>query len=276
MKKIIKLFGLISLVCFSFFYTDKVITVVSDQDPLKLKISTVSDSYKISPNQAVIKNDTIIPGNNGRVVNVEKSYKNMRKNNVFNSNMLVYDNIYPEYRLSDNLDKYIINGNINKKEVSIVFIIDSDNNLDRIINILNSKNVTSNLFIDYNYLNNNINKIKRYNNHNIYSYQDNYFHDTLIISNNIIKKITNNNPSYCLTKEKNKNNINVCSYSNMNIIIPSYIGNLNNVKNNLENGNIILFDTSFKTINELSYIIDFISGKGYKIVELNELLDESI
>lgn len=276
MKTILKSFGLITLICFSFFYTDKVMTVVSEQDPLKMQISELSDSYKINPNQAIVTNDTIIPGTNGRVVNIDKSYKKMRKNNVFNNNLLIYDTTYPEYTLTNNLDKYIIRGNINKKEVSIVFIIKNNNNLSKIINILDNKKVTSNLFIDYNYLNNNINNIKEYTNHNIYSYQEQYSHESLIISNNIIERISNNKPIYCLTKEKNKNNLNICAYNNMNTIIPGLSGKLNEIKTNIENGNIILFDTNISVVEELSYIIDFIKGKGYNIVGLDKLLNERI
>ena len=145
MKNTFKIFGLITLMCFSFFYTEKVMTVVSEKDPLKIEINDLKDTYKISPNEAVVTKDTIIPGTNGRVVNVDKSYKKMRKNNIFNNNLLEYDDILPEYILSNNLDKYVIKGNINKKEVSILFIIDSDNNLNKIMNILNNKKVIANL-----------------------------------------------------------------------------------------------------------------------------------
>ena len=128
MSKFLKFCGLITLICFSFFYTEKVMNVVSEQDPLKVKIINEANNYKINPNEAVVTPDTIIPGSNGRVVNIEKSYKKMKKSNVFNNNMLVYDTLYPEYRLSSNLDKYIVRGNINNKEISIVFLILNNNN----------------------------------------------------------------------------------------------------------------------------------------------------
>lgn len=274
MKKIIKFLGLITLICFSFFYTDKVMNVVSEQDPLKVEINSVADSYKINPNEAIIEKDTIIPGNNGKKVNVEKSYKKMRKNNIFNKNLLIYDTLYPTYKLSENLDKYIIKGSINNKSISVILIINNNNNLEKIINIFNTKKIKANLFIEYNYLNNNINEIKNYTNHNIYSYQENYTYDSLIISNNIIKRISNNEPLYCLTKEKNKSNLNVCSYSKLNTIIPNVQGGINEVKSNLDNGSIILLNTN--NINEVSYIIEFIIKKGYKVVGLDKLLDENI
>lgn len=276
MKKLFKIFGIITFLCFSFFYTDRVMNVISDKDPLKQEIINLSNNYKLSSNEAIVSGDTIIPGSNGREVNIDKSYKKMRTGNVFNDKLLVFNVIYPEYKLKDNMDKYIINGNINKKEISIVFIINNDNNIDKIISILDNKKVVSNLFIEYNYLFNNINKIKKYNNHNIYSYSDKYTYDTLIIGNNIITRTMNNKPVYCLSKTKNKDNINVCSYSNMYTIIPSINGGYNDIKSNLSNGNIILLDTSINTVNELNLIINFINSKGYDIVSLDKLLSENV
>ena len=276
MSKFLKFCGLITLICFSFFYTEKVMMVVSERDPLKMKIINTMDLYKIDAYEAIINEDTIIPGINGRVVNVQKSYNKMKKNNVFNDNYLVYDSIFPKDRLEDNLDKYIISGNKINNKISIVFIIYNSNNLDKIINILDNKLVIANLFVDYNYLYKNINDIKKYINHNIYSYQDKYTYDSLVISNNIIKRVANNNPSLCFVDVKDNDNLNVCSYSKMNTIIPSVNGTLFDIKNKLENGSIILVDTGINTVNELSYIIDFIVGKGYEIVGLDELLSENI
>ena len=36
MKDIVKTIGLITLICFSFFYTEQVITVVNEQDPIMM------------------------------------------------------------------------------------------------------------------------------------------------------------------------------------------------------------------------------------------------
>lgn len=274
MKKAFKYFGIITLICFSFFYTDKVMMVVSEIDPLKIQITNIKDSLKLSVNEAIVTSDTIIPGTNGREVNIDKSYKQMKKSDIFNINLIKYDVITPEYTLKDNLDKYIIQGNVNKKSISILFIINSDNNFDKIINILNNKNVVANFFVEYKYLNNNINKIRKISNHNIYSYQDNYTYDTLLISNNIIKRVSNNEPKYCLVKEKNKNNLNVCSYTDMYTVMPNLNGSYNEIKTKLENGSIILFDTTSNITNELSYMIDFIISKGYNILSLEELLTE--
>ena len=42
------------------------------------------DKYKQEPENAIIKNNTIIPGINGKIVNVNKSYRQMKKINIYN------------------------------------------------------------------------------------------------------------------------------------------------------------------------------------------------
>ena len=108
MRKFFELFGLIALICFSFFYTEKVMFVISEKDPLKIEINDLKDKYKIDVIEAIINEDSIIPGVSGKKVNVEKSYKKMRGNNVFNEKMLVYDEVYPNNSLENNKDKYVV------------------------------------------------------------------------------------------------------------------------------------------------------------------------
>ena len=38
MKKIFQFIGLFTLICFSFFYTEKVVTVLNEQDPIMVEI----------------------------------------------------------------------------------------------------------------------------------------------------------------------------------------------------------------------------------------------
>lgn len=275
MKKIFKIVGTFSILCFSFFYTDKVVTVISDNDPLKQEIINVSENYKVLPNEAVVKNDEIIPGSNGRVVNIEKTYKKMRRDNIFNNNYVIYDSIYPKYRLIDNKDKYIVSGNINNNNVSILLLVNNNYYLNDIIKEFNKRNKNVNLFVSYEFLNNNISYLKGIK-HNIYMYSDNYTYDTLLISNNIIKRISSTNPIYCLMLDKNTLGIKVCSYVDMYSVIPSIKGGYSDIKNNLKNGSIILLNNNYSTMKEISNIIDFISSKGYNIVSLDRLLSEDV
>lgn len=275
MKKIFKVIGTFCILCFSFFYTDKVVTVVSNNDPLKQEIINVSDNYKILPIEAKVDGDVIVPGINGRVVNIEKTYKKMRGDNVFNSNLIVYDSIYPKYRLISNMDKYIVSGNFNIHSVSILLLVDDDYYFDKIIDIIDKKEKNINLFVSYEYLNSNISSLKNIN-HNIYLYSENYTYDTLLISNNIIKRISNTNPMYCLGKVKNVENMKVCNYLDMYMVIPTVNGDYGTIKKEISNGSIILLESNYSTLNSISNIIDFILSKGYDIVTLDKLLDERI
>lgn len=120
MKKIIKVFSIIFLVCFSFYYTEKIAYIMQSKDELMLHINKVKENYNIDYVNAVINDDTIIPGINGITVNSQKSYSNMKSLNVFNEYYLEYEQVKPVISLSDNKDKTIIKGNKNKKSVAIL------------------------------------------------------------------------------------------------------------------------------------------------------------
>ena len=68
MKNILKSIGLLALIVFSFFYTDKVMNVVNNQDEIMIKLKSIEDNYKIEAIDATISDDTIVPGINGRVL----------------------------------------------------------------------------------------------------------------------------------------------------------------------------------------------------------------
>ncbi len=72
--KIIKYLGLFLLICFTFFYTEKVVNVINNNDELMIDIKDRAINYEIEAIDAVIDNDTIIPGKYGKMVNIDKSY----------------------------------------------------------------------------------------------------------------------------------------------------------------------------------------------------------
>ncbi len=264
MKEIIKKISLLIFICFSFFYTDKVINYINSSSTLMKKIDSIKEEYKVEEVNAYIEDDTIIPGMKGKEVNINKSYNNMKEYNTFIEDYLVYDNIIPTINLEDHKDKYIIKGNSNKKEVSLILLVDT-NNINKLNNI---KDIT--LFINHNILTiDNINKLKE---NEIYTYGNNgiYNKNILINDNTLINNLSNNRSKYCLTKEKNKEVINACKESEMYTIIPNVTGDYLNIKEKLSNGSIILLNN----INNIDNIIKYIKNKGYKIVYLDTLLQE--
>ena len=253
---------LLLITIFSFIYTDKVINYLNKKDPLMITLEDIKDNYKTEVVNSYIENDTIIPGIIGKEVEVDKSYNNMKEGKIFREENLIFKDIYPNSLLKDNKDKYIVKGNKDNK-VSIIYIINKDN-----INISN-KNIT--LFISHNYLT--IDSINKYKNNEIYTYGNNgiYTKDILVNDNTLINRLSSNSSNYCLTKDKNKEVLEVCQNMNMNTIIPNINGDYLTIKNNLSSGSIILLND----INNLDIIIKYINSKGYNIVPLSTLLKEA-
>ena len=263
MKNIIKTISLLSLVCFSFFYTDKVINMINKKDPLMIKIETIKEKYEVKPVNAVLNEDTIVPGISGRQIDVLKSYEEMKSSGIFREELLVYKSLYPSSLLSSNKDKYIIKGNNDKNKVALLLIL----NVKDIEKITNN-NLT--LFLNHKDINiENINKLKT---NEIYTYGNNgiYTIESLTSDNSIINRISNNTSKYCLSKEKNKSLLEVCSQNNMYTILPNIIGDYEDIKKEITNGSIILLNSP----NNLNIIIKYINSKGYQITPLSNLLKE--
>ena len=270
--KIIKFIGLLCLICFTFIYTEKIIDVSINQDEIMIKLKDIAIDYKIEPINAKIQNDTIIPGQIGKSIDIENSYKSMKKIGYFEESLIIYENVYPKTSIYNNYNKYIISGNKKNKQVSLIYILNNSNTINDILNIIKNKQVPISFFIDTSYLNNNIEIIYNLNNYEIYNYGNNgaYTKDNIIITNNIINNKSNNNSTYCLFLKKNIDSLNTCANHKMLSIIPSITGNYNNIKNNLENGSIIHITNT----KELTNIIDYIKNKGYNIVSLSNIIKE--
>lgn len=112
---------------FSFYYTEKVAIFVSNKNPLKKEINENKKTYKVNYINAIISEDTIIPGLEGLEVDVNRSFTKMKKIGSFNPEHLIYEFILPQISIKNNLDKTIIKGNKAKNMVSI--IMDNNENL---------------------------------------------------------------------------------------------------------------------------------------------------
>lgn len=267
--KIIKIIGLFCLFTISFLYTEKVINISIEQDEIMIKIKELNNT-NIKPINAIINNNTIIPGNIGKYIDNDASYKAMKKIGYYEPSLLIYKNIYPEISIYNNYNKYIIKGNTKNKSISLIYILNI-NTLDNITTIAKKYNIKINIFIDSTFLNNNIPVIDKIKDNEIYNYGNNgiYTKDNLIIANNIINTKSNNKSIYCLFKEENESSINNCANIKM-LSILTKSSNFYNIKNNLDNGSIFLIDNT----QELPKIIEYIISKGYNIVPLSELIIE--
>lgn len=273
-KKFMQVFSILLLAGFSFFYTEKVTQIVRNNDPIMLKIKDAKKTISVAKIDPVINDDEYITGVNGCDIDVDKSYTKMKNVGEYKEELLVLSETVIDKKIKN---KYIISGNKNEKNVSIVLIIKDKLN-NNLVNYLNSKKVNANFFIDGNYLSKNIVNIKELaSNHNIYylgtdgKYSDKY----MIYNNNLININTKNESNYCITDKKDEKLLKLCTDYDMKTIKADYIENniLDTIKNNLTNGEIIVFNSDDE--EEIKISINYILSKGYNIVSLNNLLNES-
>ena len=283
MKKTFEIIGLISLICFSFLNTKKITTVIEENDDILNEIEIVASQYKIKPINAIVSNNNVIPGIFGKEVDIKQSYKKMKKINNFNSNLLVYKEIEPDVSVKEMYDKYIVSGNMQKKEVSLLFLIEKNDNIDEVINILKKYEISSTFYIDGNWFENNNEKIIDLINEGflIGNLGYNYKYNVSGISwmNTIVTKIGNQKNTYCYTEIDNEDLLNICKNNQSYTIKPNIITNINpliEIKKDLKNGSIITLKINKTTIEQLPLIIEYINSKDLKIVNLEELLNEKV
>ena len=279
MKKIFQFIGLISLICFSFFVTEKTALVVSDMDSIMIEIKNNYKKYKRESIDAIIENNTIIPGICSKEVNINKSYKNMKLSGYYSDKLYVYDYSKPKISLSDTIDKYIIKGNSNKRMVSLIFKVENEDDISSILKIIDNYNISVTFFVDNNWFINNNELIQKLINkgHNIGIYMDDYTNPDFEWMDMVIKKINNQRYSFCYNREDNEKNLEICKIKNDYTIRPIEISNktpLVDIKKNLTAGSILSLDINSQVRKELSTIIIYIKSKGYTLDNLeNHLLE---
>lgn len=276
MKKILILiiFTLISM-----YYTNICMEVLKEKDLIMQEIKSNMSKYEESANDANIIGNVIVPGHIGRRVNKNKSYSKMKKYGNYNETLTVMEEVKPELSVSNTFDKYIEKGNSNNKNVSFVFIYDE--NIDKVIKILNSKHIPSTIFLDGIYLENDSLNGLKYNgniNYELLSYNGEYDENLFKTSLSYLESVTKRSPRYCYSEVENPDVLNLCSKLKMHTIKP-YIrideNLLKEVKSSLSNSIIISIKSSSSNISELSSVIDYVISKGYDIVSLDNLISEN-
>lgn len=280
MKKFFQAIGLLTLMVFGFFYTEKTALVVKNLDKLMVTIKEQQDAYQVEPINAIIKDNTIIPGISGKEVNLNKSYKSMKKLGNYNPTLLEYNNIKPSISIKDNYNKYVISGNPNKKEITLIFKVDN-NNIDSILKTLNENEIKANFFVDGIWFEKNndliIDLIKEGHNVGNMSYSLDYNNDGFIWMNTIISKIGNQKYNYCYNEITNEESLNICALAKSYTIRPNLVVKNNpliEIKNSLTSGSIISMEINSRVEKELPLILKYIKSKDLKIVNLQTLIEE--
>ncbi|MDO4963055.1 MAG: polysaccharide deacetylase family protein [bacterium] len=275
MKKIFQVIGFISLTCFSFFMTEQTSLVVNSMDDIMISINDNKDGYKSIAKDAYIDEDTIIPGVCSKTVNVKKSYKNMKLNGYYNDKLYIYDYKKPKISLEDNINKYIIKGNPEKRFVSLIFVVEDNDDINGILNIINNYNAKVSFFVTKDYFKNNTEYVESIINqgHNIGIYTSDYTDSDIDLFEVIIKKIDKQKNIFCYNPDKNKDNLDICFSKGNYTIKPILISDtvpLLSVKENLESGNILSLKINSQLKKELSTMIIYIKSKGLKLTNLED------
>ena len=227
MKKILRYIGITTIISLSFIISEKTTTVVKDIDQIMTELKEQRKTYIKEPENAIIKDNTIIPGLNGKEIDIDLSYKEMKKIGKFNEKNIIFKQIKPEITINNQYDKYIISGNKTKNTISLIFTVYEYDNIENIRNILNINNIKSTFFIEPKWLekNNGLTQqlIKEGHTIGTLSYNNNYQNSENIWMNNIIKILGKQKYTYCYTEEENETNLKSCAIQKSYTIKPNII-----------------------------------------------------
>lgn len=281
MKRFFEILGFLSLICFSFFYTEKTVDVVKEVDNVMIELKAQEKNYYVKPENAKINGDFITPGISGKIVNRMKSYEEMKHYGKFHPNLLKYDKVVPEVSIRGKYQKYIRSGNPKKRQTALLFILKDGNDYKNISNVLEKEKVSGTFFVDGSWLENNKNEIlkmiqKKYTIGN-YSYNQNYQDSSFVWMDTIIKKVGGQKDSYCFANKLDKKSLDICKLQKDYTIYPEMILKDNpytEMSEQVKNGSIIAMNITSKVEKELPMMIRFLKQKGYDVVNLKTLLEE--
>lgn len=244
---------LIFIVILSFMYTDKVV----DYSKINNTILTSIEEYSKENNKYCIEGKInelgIILSFDGKIVDKNKSYSNM-KGNLFNAKQIEYKEDECILNKENNLDKYIISGNEIENNISIVIDVTNKKYYQNMIEIFNKNQVQYNILVNDNY--------------------DGIYTKNILYKGTNIKDFSKKYENiYCVQykedileecKNKKINSIKIINYINDNLY--------QNIKKLLNKGNIYFIKESNKNLIDLDITIKYIKSRGYNIVSIDELL----
>ena len=156
LKNTMKLASLFLLLLLSFVYTDKVFSSARASDPIMKEVISYKKENDITPIEPVIKNDEIYLGYHGLIVNEKESYENMKKEDKFDKNKIIFDSKLPKNTISKTYQYYIKQGNEKTNSVALIFKVNNSDNIDSFLSWVAKNNVKVNFFVDGAWLEDNV------------------------------------------------------------------------------------------------------------------------
>lgn len=281
MKRLFQVIGFVSLICLSFFVTEKTVSVVREYDEIMIAIKEKKQSYEIAAQDATIKGNTIIPGKKGKTIDENKSYSKMKQYGSYNANLLEYKEVTPKISLHQNYDHYVIQGNASLPKVTLLFLIKGETSISEIVKILEEKQIQANFFIDSIWLEeNNDTMLELIQNGYVIgnlSEESAYDNGNFAWMNTIITKVGKQKQGYCYSERDNDKALKLCAAAKNytirpNIILKDHI--TTTVKEQVSNGSILSMVPTNKNLEELAVMIQTVKNKGFEFVTLRDLLSE--
>ena len=114
----------ITLFIFSYLLIKSGVYFIRENDLLMKELKEKQSIYNTKPIDAIITEHVMIPGINGKRINLNKSYNNMKGINEFRESLLVFDEINPNKSIDNIYNKVIISGNPKLNQVSTLTKLD--------------------------------------------------------------------------------------------------------------------------------------------------------
>ena len=251
MKYVIKYIFLFSLLFVSFYYAERVSKLVINNSQLMQKIKIESVNYNKPSGDAIILEDSIIPGQNGIIVDELASYYQMKGSNIFDSSKIVFKQLKPNISVKDHKD-LIINKVSTSKGISLVF---KDNK--QILEYLKNNNLIITRLVT----------IKTFDKNNKY--------EQISIDENVDKFLDKYklNKHICFNNYLSKND---CIKKNKYLVNSTY--NINGsigLKNKVISGNILYLDDNLST-NDIKYLLNMTKNRDLTLYYLSEFISEEV
>jgi probable sporulation protein (polysaccharide deacetylase family) len=277
-----------------------VLTVGKQQDPLYQSIVKNASTYEKPPSDAKI--DRVwkaIPGYNGITVDIEASYKNMRKKGTFVDKKLVFKQVEPKVHLKDLPPSPIYRGHPEKPMVTFIINVAWGNEyLPQILAALKNHQVTASFFLEGNWVKNNPDLAKMivsaghevgnhsYSHPNMSSLTASQTREQLIRTNAVIEAATGKKSEWFAPPSGSyrEETVKIAAEFNMKTVMwtvdtidwrkPSPDELINRVITKIDNGSMVLMHPTESTAKSLDRLITLIKEKGLQIGSVSDLMNE--
>lgn len=276
------------------------VTAVKQENPLYQSIIKKASTYEIPPSNAKI--DQVwkaIPGYNGLTVDIEASYKNMKKSGIFDKKKLVYKQTQPSVHLKDLSPSPIYRGHADKPMVSFIINVAWGNEyLPEMLAVLKQHQVQASFFLEGRWVKNNPDLAKmivsaghEVGNHS-YTHPDMKritaaeTREQLVKTNEVIEAATGNKSSWFAPPSGSYRDetVKIASELNMKTVMwtvdtidwqkPTPDQLINRVISKIDNGYMVLMHPTASTAKSLDRLISLIEDKGLKIGTVSDLMSE--